>query len=307
MRMVVGSILLFLCAGSPLISGESSLAIPLLDRSAAAAASGEAGAFLAGLDAVAVNPAGLAEAQREWNANYRQMPLDTTLNGMAFAQPIRSLRTTVAVSYSALRSINLERRGLDGHPSGEFRHEEQILGFHVARPFRLGEKIIDVGAGVKSIQARIDTYSGTGLAMDFGVRTRLSGIPLTLSASVLNVGEGPTLITEKAELPTSYGVSVAFQPHDHFTVLGGAAIFPNQNISNATCGVEYGVGDLLSFRGHYALGTGTEGRTGWGQLVGGLGLNLGRLRLDYAFQPAGDELSEAGAPATQHATLTFAF
>jgi hypothetical protein len=307
MRMAVRSFLLWFCVGAPLAAGESPIALPLLDRSATAAALGEGGAHLSGLDALEVNPAGLAGTAREWNATYRQMPLEISLNGMAFAQQIRSLRTTVAVSYTTLRSVNMERRGVDGQRAGTFRHEEQMMGLHVARPFHRSDKTIEVGAAIKSIQSRIASYSGTGLAMDVGVRARWKALPLTYSASILNFGEGPKLLSQKSELPTSCGVSLAYQALDDLTVLGGAAHFPKQDMSSATFGVEYTLRSFFTVRGHYALGTKSDGRTGWGKMVGGFGLKLGNLKLDYAFQPAGDEFSEAGVSGTQHATLAFAF
>lgn len=306
MRSIAGVVLVLLCLSARIFALESAIQIPLLDRSAKAAATGEGGAFLSGLDALGTNPAGLAGAPWTWNANYRSLPLDTSVNGLAFCFPVPSAHATVAFSYTSLRSAGLERRDTGGALQGEFRQEDQMVGLHVAGPLPLGDREMDAGASVKSIHSRIDQYNGSGMAFDLGLRYRFQGIPLTLAAAALNVGEGPKLLNERSALPTSYGVSASF-PTGPVTVFGGTAYQPGQDILNLSLGAETVIGHVLAFRGNYAGGTGAEGRTGWGQFVGGIGISIGKLKLDYAFQPAGQDLADAGAPATQHATLTFIF
>ncbi len=307
MRTLFRSLLALLCFSAPLSARTSALALPSLDRSAVAMASGEAGSFLTGLDALGTNPAGLYAARREWNATYRQMPLETNLSGTALCWPLLSIHTTLAVSYSALRSADIEGRTLSGERAGSFQQEDQMIGLHGAHRFLWGEMEILGGASVKGIQSRIDRYSGSGFALDFGVRAPFKKIPLTLAVTALNVGEGPKLIAERAALPTAYGLSGTYHVAPPFALFGGVAYQPHQTISNVTVGGEYRVGSLLAFRGHYAAGTGAEGNEGMGQLVGGMGIYFGKIRLDYTFQPAGEELSDAGASATQHATLTLEF
>lgn len=307
MRTAIKAFLILVCLGTLLSARESAFSLPTLDRSAKALASGEAGAFLVGLDSLGTNPAGVSGSHREWNATYRQMPLETSLNGMAASVPLPSLQTTVAMSYTALRSVGLERRNAAGERAGEFRHEDQMMGLHVARSFFVGEGELSAGASVKGIQSRIDRYSGTGLAVDLGLRHRLPKVPLTLAATALNVGQGPKLFSERSPLPTSFGMAASYRALPPLAVFGGASYQSGQDILNVSLGAEYRMGNILAFRGNYTAGTGAEGKSGLGQLVGGIGVFLGKFRLDYAFQPAGEELSQAGAPATQHATLTLDF
>ncbi len=307
MQSVLIVFVVFLCLGAPAGAKGSALTLPSLDHSAAAMASGEAGAYLSGLDAVGTNPAGLSGAPRQWNATYRQMPLETNVSGTAVSWPLESLRTAVAVSYTALRSADLERRTAAGERAGAFQQEDQMLGVHLAHPFVVGGREITGGAGVKGIHSRIDQYSGTGLAVDLGVRHRFQAVPLTLAVSALNLGKGPKLMAERTALPASFGLSGSYQAGPPIAVFGGASYQSGQDILNASLGAEYRIGTIMAFRGHYAAGTRAEGHSGVGQLVGGIGLFLGKVRLDYAFQPAGEELSQAGAPATQHATLTVEF
>ena len=307
MQIALMAFCLLLCLGAPLGARDNALALPSLDRSALAMASGEAGSFLSGVDALGTNPAGLSGSTREWNATYRQMPLDTNVSGTALSWPIASLHTTLAMSYSALRSVDLERRTSAGERAGSFQQEDQMVGLHVAHPFVLGNREIAGGASVKGIQSRIDHYSGSGLAVDVGLRHTLHEAPLTLAVSVLNLGKGPKLLNERSALPTSFGISGTYKARTPFAVFGGASYQSGQDILNVSLGAEYRMGKTVAFRGHYAAGTGAEGQSGMGQLVGGIGVFLGNFRLDYAFQPAGEELSQAGAPATQHATMTVGF
>ncbi len=307
MQIAIMVFMVLLCLGAPLGARGSAFTLPSLDRSAMASASGEAGSLLSGLDALGSNPAGLHGTKREWNATYRQMPLETNVSGTSLSWPVASHRTTLAVSYTVLRSADLEGRTAAGERAGTFQQEDQMVGLHAAHPFVLGEMEIVGGASVKGIQSRIDRYSGSGLAVDFGLRHPLRDIPLTVAVSALNLGKGPKLIHERSALPTSFGISGTYQAGKPVAVFGGASYQSGQDILNVSLGAEYRIGSTMAFRGHYAAGTGAEGNSGLGQLVGGVGVYFGKVRLDYAFQPAGEELSQAGAPATQHATITLEF
>lgn len=303
--LIVG--LLLFCLGFPLGAKESPLSLPSLDRSAMALASGEAGSFLAGLDSLGSNPAGLCGTKRAWNATHRQMPLETSLSGTALSWPLPKLESTLAVSYALLQSANLEGRTAMGERVGNFKQEDQMVGFHMARSFLLGGFEMEGGTSVKGIQSRIDRYSGTGFAVDLGLRHHFHGVPLTVAASTLNLGEGPKLLEKRSSLPTSFGVSATYAAVPSFSIFGGASYLSGQDTLNLSLGGEYRIGTILALRGHYAAGSSPKENAGVGQLVGGFGLLMGKCRLDYAFQPAGEELSQAGAPATQHATLTFEF
>lgn len=307
MRIALIVFLLFLCLGFPMAAEKSALAIPSLDRTALSVATGEAGAFLSGLDSLGKNPAGLCGTTREWNATHRQMPLETSVSGTAIRLPLASFHSTLAVSYTVLRSANLEGRTAAGDRVGDFQQEDQMMGVHLARPFVVGGYEIEAGASVKGIHSRIDRYSGTGLAVDLGLRHHFKEIPLTVGVSELNMGEGPKLMNERSALPTSFGISASYAVAPSVFLFGGASYQSGQDILTFSAGGEYQIGHLFALRGNYAAGSGAEGNSGVGQLVGGFGVILGKCRLDYAFQPAGEELAQAGAPATQHATLTLDF
>lgn len=307
MRTTLIIFLLLLCLGTPLGAKESALALPSLDRSALAMASGEAGSFLSGLDSLGTNPSGLCGTKRAWNATHRQMPLETSMSGTAVSWPLPKIRSTLALSYTVLRSANLEGRTATGDRTGNFQQEDQMAGFHLARPILLGGFEIEGGASVKGFQSRVERYSGTGLAVDLGLRHHFHAIPLTLAAAGLNLGEGPKLLEERSSLPTSFGLSAAYEAVPSVSLFGGASFQSGQDILNLSLGGEYRIGTILALRGHYAAGSIANENAGVGQLVGGIGVFIGKFRLDYAFLPAGEELSQAGAPATQHATLTLEF
>lgn len=306
MKIVVLSLAVVVCAAA-LRADQNPIVFPLLDRSASAAVAADGTAVLSGLDALSANPAGLAESPRQWNATYRQLPLSTRLAATSVAMPLGRSRWTGAVSYSALTSEGLEKRDAAGSRGGEFKQEDQSAGIHCGGAVGIGSGSLDLGASVKFLSSRIDRYSGSGLAFDVGVRTRLSHIPLTLSAAFLNGGQGPQLKDERSPLPTSVGLSASYHPSRALCVFGGATHQSTGNALSVSGGAEFWIANVLALRGSYTAGSDAEGNQGMGQLVGGFGVRFGQARLDYAFQPAGDELSDAGVGATQHATLTYEF
>jgi hypothetical protein len=306
MKIVVLSLAFVFCVAA-VRAEKNSVVVPLLDRTACAAAAGEGTAALSGLDTLGANPAGLADSPRQWNANYRQLPLSTRLAATAVAWPVGRSRWTGGLSYSALSSEGLEKRDAAGLRGGEFRHEDQTAGIHLGGAVGMGNSSLDLGVGVKFLNSRIDRYSGSGTAFDAGARTRLSEIPLTVSVAFLNWGQGPQLMNERSPLPSSVGLSAAYQPSRSFSVFGGATHFPNERSFSLSGGAEFLIANALALRGSYTAGSDSEGNQGLGQLVGGFGVRFGNTRLDYAFQPAGEELSDAGVGATQHATLTYDF
>jgi hypothetical protein len=306
MKIVVLSLAVVFCVAAGRAE-KNPVVFPFLDRTACAAVAGDGTAALSGLDALGANPAGLADAPRQWNANYRQLPLSTRLAATAIALPVGRSRWTGAMSYSSLSSEGLEKRDAAGVRGGEFRQEDQTAGLHLGGAVGMGRGSLDLGIGVKFLSSRIDRYGGSGMAFDAGARTRFSEIPLTVSAAVLNWGQGPQLLDERSPLPSSVGLAAAYQPSRSFSVFGGATHFSNGGSFSLSGGAEYFIANVLALRGSYTAGSDSDGNQGLGQLVGGFGVRFGNARLDYAFQPAGEELSDAGVGATQHATLTYEF
>lgn len=304
---IVGIAMAIVVCAAALRAEQNPMVFPLLDRTATAAVSGDGTAALSGLDALGANPAGLANSPRRWNATYRQLPLSTRLAATALALPLGRSRWTGAISYSTLESEGLEKRDASGIRGGEFRQEDQTAGVHLGGPIGQDNTSFDVGVGLKFMRSRIDRYSGSGTAIDAGVQKRFSLLPLTVCATLLNQGQGPQLLNKRSPLPSSAGISAVYRPTPSLALLGGATHLATGDSLSVSGGAEVWIKKIVVLRGSYTAGSDAEGAQGMGQLVGGFGVRFGRALLDYAFEPAGDDLSDAGVGATQHATLTYDF
>lgn len=304
---------IFACAGIMLSygvsvwAGKGTLALPVLERSAASAALGDGAAHLSGVSALGTNPAGLQTNKKEFSTQFQQLPADVSVGGAAFAFPWISANVTLGMSYSSLRSDNLEKRSETGEAAGSFSHQDQMISLHASRPLRMGNSEMLSGVSAKLIQSRVDTYSGSGFAFDGGLRYGFKKHPLTLAATALNLGKGPELKEEASPLPTTYALSGSYRFQKHLTLVSTVSLLPNEHRSGFSLGAEYGVADRLALRGRYALASGQEGGTDIGDFAGGIGLRLGMGTLDYTFQPYTNDLQAVGASGSHRATLTLSF
>jgi len=274
--------------------------------------SGMGGAYLKGLNALGVNPAGLYIVQPEILTQYQHLPLDTNLALVGFAYPVRSLDTTFALSYLGLRSSNFDRRNEFGESVGSFVNQDQMVGFHMSRPLTLpfGNSPLYLGASVKMMRVQVDTYRAHGFGFDVGGQYRMSQLPVSIGISALNFGKGPTLIREASELPSRFVASMAYHVSEPMVLLGSFSRSVHEGKSEVSMGIQRWMGDILVLRGRYAFLSGVEGskNSGFENFTAGIGLKMLKSHtLDYTFQPFDSALREAGALGTHRITLTFRF
>jgi hypothetical protein len=232
------------------------------------------------------------------------MPLDTTLGSAGLAVPLAHFNATVALHYATLRSAGHDRRDEQGRALGSFVHQDQMAGIHVSRALSAG---VVGGVGAKYLASSIDGQRGSALAWDAGLQTRLSALPLSLGAAVLNLGRGPALAGHASDLPTHVNLSAGYQPMKSLNLLAGVSHYTSDGRNRASFGAEFDVAKTLTLRGRYALtagGTGTDALT---DLAGGLALRLGSATFDYAFTPSVSALDAAGETGTHRAALTVRF
>lgn len=296
-----------LCSSMSVWAGNGTFALPVLERSAASVAIGDgAAAFVSGVNALGVNPAGLTAEKREFSTQYQQFPLDVNLGGAAFVLPLGAGRFSLGASYSSLKSDNLEKRSDSGAEQGTFSHQDQILGLHLSFPIKFGAGDLSGGLSAKMIHSRVESYSGSGAAFDGGLRYGFKQIPLTLAATALNLGKGPQLKDAESPLPTSYALAGSYAVIKPLVLVGSAAILPKDDRSDLSLGVDYNVADRLALRGSYTLEAGSaKDEADLSGFAGGIGLTFGIGTFDYAFQPAAPGFDDAGG--SHHATLTLRF
>jgi hypothetical protein len=161
---------------------------------------------------------------------------------------------------------------------------------------------VSAGVGVKSIQQKVMSYSGSSTAMDVGARWESVWVPLVVDASYVNMGKGPKLNTEASTLPSEYQVSGAYKVYKGVTLGGGYMKDVNGGKGRVALGTNVETMEVLSIRGHYATARYEGGDATWSV---GMGLKWKGQKLDYAYTPVGDGAS--GSSGTQTVTFTFGF
>jgi len=286
---------------------KSTLVLPKLQRTAESYALGDGAAYLKGLNALGVNPAGLHSGQSEILTQYQQLPLDTDLTYLGFARPFSSLNSTLGFTYLALRSSHFDKRDENGKKLGEFDAQEQVIGFHFSKPLSLNTHNFDFGISAKVLRMSADVHSASAFAFDLGTRYAFRETPLSVGLSFLNIGKGPTLVHKESKLPTSLVLSGAYTLMDPMTLLASFTHGANDNKQEFSMGVQYWVGNIMALRGRYALLKGDESLSGgFHNVAGGFGIKLYKSHtLDYSFQPFASTLRATGAIGTHRITMTF--
>lgn len=253
---------------------------------------GAAAALVDGADALFRNPAGMArlalEDPQELAASYSALVESTYAGSLAYAKPGFAGGVlgvgVVYFSQTAQTAYNVF-----GDATGSFAPYDAGL---TAAYARRSERLL-YGGGVKLLRSDIDGVSGMTAAVDAGLQalhvTELGEGPLDLGATLRNVGPPIKVGAEASPLPME--------------LRGGGLWHANETISAAldlvlpvdadpyvSLGVEAGL-RAKGWAGFLRAGfdasraRGIDGLTG---LSAGGGLDVGRMRVDYAWVPFGD-------------------
>lgn len=271
---------------------------------------GDGAAYLQGLHALGVNPAGLAANRSgEFLAQYRPLILNTNLTLMGVSHPIGAAkRTNLGLSYLSLDSSNFDKRDETGRSVGSFKSRDQIIGLHGGWPIAIsGGADVLFGMSFKIVKKEVDTYNASTTAMDFGLRGFLGRRPLALGVALTNVGRGAVFVKQEVPLPTTLVFSGAYQTGTALTALVSVSRNIRERINDMTAGMLYQVTPLLSLRGRYSLPQGALSQ-GVQNLGAGFGFRVSPgMAFDYAFQPYERALQNAGYAGSHIITLTTKF
>ena len=167
------------------------------------------------------NPGGLGHLRRwQWAAAYNRWFTDVYQANLSFAKQYRiigSRKTTFGafVTYLGMPSWD-STGGLDF----EANASHLVGGFSVAQRLDWLSQSISIGATIKGIYSKFDTYSAKAIAADVGIllkapRFKLGLGPLeygiiTLGVSMLHIGQDITFDNESTSLPRTLvgGVSL---------------------------------------------------------------------------------------------------
>lgn len=270
--------------------GASFLVVPQGAR-----AMGLGNAFVTQADPTSLwhNAAGISPlGGRHVTATHTELFAGTRLNLLGYVQPLGG-RGSVGFGAVYLSQDAIEGRDPSGRRSGNFTASDLSFGVAYGRSLGPGTHL---GLGVKLIRQSLADASATGLALDLGALHHLAGLPVTVGASIQNLGPKMKFVSEPFNLPlnvragashlllglVSVGLDFQYRPHDNRKSLSfGAEYWPMPQMAlrggylgilRATSGATQG----FSFKEASAFGA-------------GLGFRLGRrIGLDYAFSPQGD-------------------
>lgn len=254
-----------------------------LDLDAAARPAGLAGAYTASagtLDTLAYNPAGLAVMPRKEAAfTHAEWLVGTQYDHLAYGHPTSA--GTFALSATRLSYGELERRDTARQRLGTFKADDSAyaLGYAHAVGDAMG-----LGASVKFLERKIDTDHASSYAIDLGGVGRISGRPLWLGASVLNIGSGIRFVDTADPLPLTFALGMAYQK-ERFKTSFDLKHRPHDDTVTGVGGIEYAPVGPLVLRAGYRLpfsSVGDESLWDLDHLRGGVGLRFALLRLDYA-------------------------
>lgn len=280
--------------------GTSWLKIP---TSANAAAMGGAYAAVAyNVDALGINPAGLAGI-RSGEIVFLQSfwAQDLTLEYLAYGQSLsRNTGLALAANYMNFGSVDKILIGSNGTPVANGTYSPMALDISAG----LGSLVaggLQVGGTVKFLMQNIQTSSSATAAVDLGVLCKLSKSGFSLAAVMNNWGGTldtdslPLQLTLGAAFQTAlgnqvfkYGKSKKFYPTHYLTLsTDGNLALGDTSLSNYRVGAEYWYNQLVALRAGYRFAP-------YGDLAGvrglafGAGLRLQRWELSYALTTQGD-------------------
>ncbi len=275
--------LLGLGAGYAYAAGSTGAEFLQVQVPAAVAAQTAGVADRGGLGSLAWNPAGILGGEYPEVAMTHVASLaDTAYEQLDSVVPhVGGGSLGLGVFYSG--NYGLMEMDASGEAVGNLQNSNMLGHVSYARPLFEG---LDAGVTLKLFQSTLGSYTSKGMAMDLGVRQRLSGLPLALGGVVKNLGSMTAFDQEADPLPTVASMGVQILGDDW----GARGLklcsdwnwpLQGETLSYATLGAEYGVMDLGFVRAGYRLDNELGAFS-----VGG-GVRWSGLGVDYAFQPYG--------------------
>lgn len=196
----------------------------------------------------------------------------------------------------------IERRTSEtAQPEGQFGASDLLLGVSY------GRKLTDLGLGVgvsgKYIKQSIGEYSASAYAMDLGALYRLRTAPVSLGASVVNLGTKMRFVEQGYPLPLTFRLGAAYGMTAKFPhALTVQLDLPRDNAPNLRLGAEYLGFGPFSLRAGYkttssaqrsaalgkALGSTAPGLSEFYGMFMGTGFRSKFGSMDYTLLPYGE-------------------
>jgi hypothetical protein len=260
------------------ISGFSTLLVTPAARHAAMGNS--TGSTAGDLFSLYSNPAGILSVDHfsvgfshsEWIADYRSEYAGLVYHPSDFA-------IGLSVNYGTVGDIE-RRSGPTQEPEGYFDLNDLVAGLTMARAF---SPQLRLGLSAKLVYEKIDIYSSTGFAFDFGFQYLVSS-QLTLGASFANLGTKLKLDEEEYDLPRILRAGASYLIADF--LISGDMIYPTDDDPHFHVGGEYNFNRMFYLRSGFQSGYDEK------DISFGLGVNHRGINLDYAYIPFKSDLGD---------------
>ncbi len=214
------------------------------------------------------NPGGLGHLRRwQWAAAYDHWFADVYQANLSLVKQYRMLgsrKTSFGLFCTYLGMPEWDSTGDVALPANA---SHLVAGLSVGQRLDWLSRAISIGATVKGIVSRLDTYSSTGIAADAGMlvqfpRFRLGSAGLglfeygivTMGVSMLHIGKTMTFDEDASAFPRSLctGISLKFGKYKSWSWLLAADVIKMENRGWITgLGTEIWWRDIISARGGY--------------------------------------------------------
>lgn len=290
-------ICLMLLAGS-VTSGEinssaGTSAFPFLKINVSARAVAMGGAFTGLADdesALYYNPAGITSLEfPKYILGYHNYFFDMQSGFMGYIKPWGQKRT-VGFYLSYLNYGSFTETNDVGTVTGDFGGGDLLFAVTLAQK---KDHQISYGATAKLIYEKIDIYSATGIAFDFGMKYNSDRGRFGAGVMLQNIGiQLSSLGAIKDNLPTTIRSGISFRPKGVPMVLTSDVILPFDNDMIFAIGADYVKFDPFYIRvGWNSFGSNykaTNSDASFAGLSAGCGFDIKRMQISYAFTPSSD-------------------
>lgn len=274
---------LALMATMPALAGNGTssaefLKLPILSRGASLG--GALVATASGTEGLIYNPATLGNWRgTEVSLSHNELYQDLRLENVGITMPLgRSVAFGAAVTYLGYGQI--DGYDVSGNSTGDVSAYSTAITLGAS--WRLSDKF-SLGAAFKPIWESLGDYQARTSAFDFGLLWQ-SG-QFTFGAQAANLGGNMTFVEEQNPLPRLLRVGAAYRTVTGSSLVTLAATTEPGVSTQLAGGIEYNYTQSLSMRVGYEGGI-SGAAVGTGSASLGVGLELGSLRVDYAYRPA---------------------
>ncbi|MDI6703722.1 MAG: PorV/PorQ family protein [bacterium] len=268
------------------VSGEEAdvgtTSAQFLKISKGARAIGMGGAFNAIADDVSTlywNPAGLGQIKGlEATFSYISHFQDINFGSIGLVQPTRIGAFGIGVVYLGHKDIP----GYDVRAVSIGDYSANSMCVSLAYGKRFG-KVILFGGSFNYISEKIENEDASGFAVDLGLFCKVPIKDLSLGLVIKNLGQDIKFVKEDNPLPLNFKLGLSFKPLTSL-ILAADFTIPQDNEFYGGIGVEYWIKNIMALRCGYTTGPQDEGPG----VSGGIGFNISRFVVDYAFSPYGN-------------------